>query len=146
MESVGHCRGHSQAMKRTLSSSISQPARAALLLVSGLLLSGCGGSAASRNLGDTGDQSPALSTPTATPGPTSPGDFVGSWIGEAEDPLAPPQGTKPAAYHFPSGSTQILLDIPMQDTPQLIFGDALTVALGPLTPSSPELQGAFPPG
>jgi hypothetical protein len=71
-----------------------------------LLLCACGGGVASHNLGDTAD---ALATVGPTDTPVT--DFVGTWIGEAEDPLGASRDGKPATYRFPSGSAQIRLDI-----------------------------------
>jgi hypothetical protein len=72
-----------------------------------LVLGACGqaDSGTLHHLGDTAAASDVadVSTPKLT-------DLEGSWVGEAEDPLAPAVNGAPAVYHFPSGATQIHLD------------------------------------
>jgi hypothetical protein len=83
------------------------------------------------NLGDTGAEL-ILSVPSTEPFSTPAAEFVGSWEGEAEDPLAlaADPGGVPPVYRFPSGSSRIRLNIVPEPSPflvvegTLIFGDA----------------------
>jgi hypothetical protein len=87
------------------------PAGSALLL--GVLAIACGQAHDEplRNLGNTGG---ALD-PGAPASPATVEDFAGNWVGEAEDPLAPSNGTGPGLYHFPSGSTEFHLELTLQN-------------------------------
>jgi hypothetical protein len=79
-----------------------------------------------------------------------PASFIGRWIGEAEEPLGfDASGARPPVYRFPSGSTQIVLDLRANDDPAgapasvigtIVFGDGEP----PLPPTDPDV--GYPPG
>jgi hypothetical protein len=76
---------------------------------------------------------------------TSYDDFVGHWVGEAEDALAlAPNGEgRPPLYHFPSGSTRFSLDLERgtDRISNLLVIGKLTFGAGtpPPPPTDPEL-------
>jgi len=112
-------------------------ARAPSALLAALLLA-CGGSLDSQNLGDTANESPAEAS--LSPAPLE--DFMGSWIGEAEDPLGAPLGTSPATYHFPSGSK--LFRLVLLQTDYASVHGALTFGEG-TRPPPPMADAGYPP-
>jgi hypothetical protein len=100
-----------------------------------LLLCACGGGVDSHNLGDT---AAGIEVSSAAP-TTGLADFTGTWIGEAEDPLGAWQAGVPAIYHFPSGASEIHLDVRPALSSYLTFG-------GAPPPAAPDLDASYPPG
>lgn len=66
--------------------------------------------------------------------------FGGLWIGQAENPLAPAGADR--TYHFPSGSTQILLDL---TDPEVYYGK-LTFGAGETPPPPTDPNVGYPVG
>jgi hypothetical protein len=90
-----------------------------------------------RDLGQTGDTRQARLSSTTEPAQFL-SDFRGVWIGEMEDALAIDDGV--TAYHFPSGSTRVRLEVTdAMGTSTLTFGDAEP----PAPPTDPSL--GYPP-
>lgn len=89
-------------------------------ILAGLSLCACEvyGDLPIRDLGDTREplnsadvtlESPPASTPIASDNIS---DFIGNWVGTAEDPFGvPDQAGRLSLYHFPSGSTQVRLEV-----------------------------------
>lgn len=122
----------------------------ACLIGGGLVSSlGCGGEELEqRDLGNTGSELEAAGgagadrTPVVVAGAVDP--FIeGQWVGHAEDPFAAsgPNGERPS-YTFPSGSSQILLDIFVGDG--YLPGGQITFGAGPAPAPRPGV--AYPPG
>jgi hypothetical protein len=96
-----------------------------------------------RNLGDSLDARSLDLTPP--PEPTEPFgvsalDFVGRWVGVAEDPLA--LGDVREAYAFPSGSTLFSLEIVASRAPDQAFLQGSSIVFGSGAPP-PPLDPAF---
>lgn len=98
-----------------------------------------------RHLGDSlDDRTLELVPPTEPNAPAEPfgvprAEFVGRWVGVAEDPLA--FGGPRDAYVFPSGSAEFHLEIAPPDDPRdnLLHGTLVFGAGAPLPPLDPEL-------
>jgi hypothetical protein len=91
------------------SARVSLPAAVVTTSILTLLLAACQG-AEPRDLGFTQNEQ-NLARDVEEPFYTAGDEFVGRWIGEAEEPLAlTDDGTTPV-YRFPSGSSQFVLDI-----------------------------------
>jgi hypothetical protein len=109
-----------------------------------LLLCSCGEAQdAPKNLGNTDEESVVGEAPP----PVRPRDFLGTWIGEVEDPLAVAEGSARTIHQFPSGSTQVRLEYVL--APEQGEGYArgtLTFGAGSPPPSPPDLDVGYPPG
>lgn len=105
-----------------------------------LLLAACSGGADSHNLGDTAEGIQA----TAAPRATVMDDFKGSWIGVAEDPLAPRRAGEPAIYHFPSGASQIRFEFP-EPPNSYVTTSYVTFGEGEPPPWPASLDAGYPP-
>ena len=92
---------------KTLSSKIQLSVLGSAFAVSALLAAACQ-STEPRELGYTQTDQGFISEP-AEPFFSSPDEFVGRWIGSANDPLA--FGDENTTYTFPSGSQQFVLDV-----------------------------------
>lgn len=101
-----------------------------------------------RHLGDSlDDRSLDLSPPTTPTEPfgVSPLDFVGRWVGVAEDPLA--LGGEREAYAFPSGSSEFRLEISPPE--ELVLGSlrgTLVFGSGPPPPPPVDPGVGYPLG
>jgi hypothetical protein len=106
------------SLRRSIAASRAHLIGALALL--GLASSGCSSSAEEppHNLGNTADNLEA-DQPLATLQ-----DFAGAWVGEAEDPLALVSGDEPSIYRFPSGSSQIRLELAPGQPGTISFGAA----------------------
>lgn len=112
-------------------STVSFAGRAFLPLVGTMIALACN-LTPDRQLGDLGDP---LEPPRDVDVPEKVADFAGTWVGYAEDVLGSPSGAPAHAYAFPSGSTQIRLEI-SSDAPgppsfrvgTLTFGDGVAPA------------------
>jgi hypothetical protein len=83
--------------------------------------------------------------PTATPPATTPSDFTGRWRGQASDLLdlsVSAEGATPA-FTFPSGSSDITLDIAFPDPQEL---DATLVFGSAAPPPATDPLASYPPG
>jgi hypothetical protein len=105
------------------------------------VLAGC--EVPSHELGDSPPSRPSNLVqvpPTQQPVAQFISDFDGLWVGEAEDPFS--LAIDADAYHFPSGSTRILLDLnaaaPGQRT--------ITFGQGPELPPPTDPDVMYPPG
>jgi hypothetical protein len=98
---------------------------------------GCAGNALDqRDLGNT--STPINPTPVLSKEGIDP--FVeGHWLGQAEDLFAPTgaDGVRPI-YRFPSGSTEITLDLSASGPGQIVFGAGAV--------PEPEAGASYPPG
>ncbi|HTV20055.1 MAG TPA: hypothetical protein VMG12_15330 [Polyangiaceae bacterium] len=134
------------SIRRT--SSLHVTALALSVGLSGALLAACNGEPV-HDLGYTErDLSQADSQrPSSPPPPIAEfaNDFVGVWVGEADDPLAPVAGADvdPPPFRFLSGSTQIRLELEADDgafpTGTITFGEG-----APLAPATDPNVG-YPP-
>src|SRR5688572_7285008 len=106
-------------------------------VVLGILLGAGCESADTHHLGLTNTAQDLASQPTDPTEPffTDSAAFAGLWIGRAESPLAS-EGSD-GIYHFPSGSTRILLDLrdPLVYEGTLIFGEGEV----PPPPTDPDV-------
>jgi hypothetical protein len=111
------------------------------LAVGVLLLTACGGDA--HELGFTND-------PIAPPNPffTTGAGFVGTWLGEAREPLAFGAGTAAPEYLFPSGSSQFRLEIePLSAaTDPAALGGSITFGKGVPPPAATDGSRGYPVG
>jgi hypothetical protein len=107
--------------------------------VGALLLGACGGDA--HELGFTLEAPP---TPFFTEGE----GFVGSWIGEASEPLAYGATRTAPAYQFPSGSSQFRLQIKSLpgSTDPAALGGSLSFGKGPPPPPPTDGSRGYPLG
>jgi hypothetical protein len=121
---------HSSVMKNKPHSSLCS---IGIVLVAAIAAASCSAinDVSPENLGDTGVEL-IPSVPGQAPFSTPAAEFLGTWEGEAEDPLAlaADPGGVPPVYRFPSGSSRIRLSIAVGPPPflsiqgTLIFGDA----------------------
>lgn len=110
---------HSLDMKRHLqlqataqshcSARVSLPVTVVTTSILTLLLAACQG-AEPRDLGFTQSEQ-NLARDVAEPFYSAADEFVGRWIGEAQEPLALTDDGSTPVYRFPSGSSQFVLDI-----------------------------------
>jgi hypothetical protein len=88
----------------------------------------------------SGDLSATPPGPLNEPFGGSPSDFVGRWVGVAQNPLT--LGDEADVYTFPSGSSQIVLDLSLGDqtmTASLVVGSITFGEPAPVPPPDPAL-------
>lgn len=95
------------------------------------------------DLGYTADELTAAE-PSVPPVAELSTEFAGTWIGEADDPLALLSGAdvSPPAYLFPSGSSRIVLELTQRDGEAYVSG-TLTFGDGVVPPATDPDRG-FP--
>jgi len=86
------------------------PVAVASTALAALLLAACQ-ETEPRDLGFTEGASQDLAGDVTQPFYASSDDFLGRWIGQAQEPLALTDDGETRVYHFPSGSSQFALDI-----------------------------------
>lgn len=130
------------------SSALSFFAQAGLVWLAGIATA-CGGSELEqRDLGDTGTGSvfdPSERSPLATSDGKLDSFVEGHWVGQAEDMFRQPdaQGQRPA-YVFPSGSTEIMLDLSMEKPTFQQLGGQIIFGQGPVP--EPAAGVVYPAG
>ena len=110
----------------------------------------CGDDLQQRDLGNTetrlaaAEETGADRSPVIIDGRLDP-FLTGHWIGHAEDPFSPsgPDGERPT-YTFPSGSTEITLDLAVGEDGQYSAQPSLTFGAGPAP--APLRNVSYPPG
>src|SRR5262245_13561028 len=131
--------GHPLGMKQLIQSTLqhrSFPCAPALLAA---LVLGCGVDAETERLGYTDDRLTA--TPPASD--ARPLDFLGRWRGRATDELEPPGADGAAPYLFPSGSSDVTLEL-FADSGVLLDGTLVFGSAPP--PEATDPMASYPPG
>jgi hypothetical protein len=105
---------------------------------------GAAGCAGMEDLGATDEASQNLEATPALPFYEQSDQFAGRWIGQAEEPLALEQpGASSPVYRFPSGSSQIVLELDWEDDPDSFPGLTGTIVFGagaaPPPPTDPDV-------
>lgn len=104
-----------------------------------LVASACSFDSGTEDLGSTDVISQDLDTPVDEPFYTSPSEFAGRWVGIADDQLAVDLGPGESAptYRFPSGGTNIVLDLEFRDNPNVFPNVSGTISFGSGEPPPP---------